>query len=91
MRQIPLSARAREIIGLLPRGGVTVFDVDPATRDALFRHAKTAAQIPDLHFHDSRAEAVWRLPKKLGVMELARMIEDRDLKSLLLIVERRLG
>lgn len=84
VRRVPLSARAREIIGLLPREGATVFDIDPATRDALFRRAKNAAKIPDLHFHDSRAEAIWRLSKKLDVMELARMIGHRDLKSLLL-------
>ena len=43
----------------------------------------TATQIPDLHFHDSRAE-VWRLSGKLDVMELTRVIGHRDLKSLLI-------
>jgi hypothetical protein len=38
----------------------------------------------DLHYHDSRAEAIWRLSKKLDVMELARVIGHRDLRSLLL-------
>ena len=36
------------------------------------------------YFHDSRAEAIWRLSKKLDVMELARVIGHRDLKSLLI-------
>lgn len=82
-RRVPLSPRAREIIALLPKGGETVFEIDSGTRDALFRRARDAAEVHNLHFHDSRAEAIWRLSKKLDVMELARMIGHRDLKSLL--------
>lgn len=84
LRRVPLTARAREIIALLPRTDRPVFDLDTGSRDALFRRARTAAQIPNLHFHDSRAEAIWRLSKKLDVMELARVIGHRDLKSLLI-------
>ena len=40
--------------------------------------------IKDLHFHDSRAEAIWRLSKKLDVLELARVIGHRNLSSLLI-------
>lgn len=84
MRQVPLSPRAREILAVLPRDGATVFNLHAGTRDALWRRAVKAAGIPDLHFHDSRAEAVWRLSRKLDVMELARVIGHRDLKSLLI-------
>lgn len=83
-RTVPLSARAREILSALPRDRSTCFDVHAGTRDALFRRAVAAAEITDLHFHDSRAEAIWRLSKKLDVMELARMIGHRDLRSLLI-------
>jgi integrase len=83
LRRVPLSARAREIVALLPRGEGTVFGLEAGTRDALFRKARDRAEIPNLHFHDSRAEAIWRLSKKLDVMELARVIGHRDLKSLL--------
>lgn len=83
MRRVPLSARAREIINLLPSDAMTVFNVAGATKDVLFRRARDAAKVSNLHFHDSRAEAIWRLSKKLDVMELARMIGHRDLKSLL--------
>lgn len=82
-RRVPLSARAREIINLLPSDAITVFNVEGATKDVLFRRARDAAKVSNLHFHDSRAEAIWRLSKKLDVMELARMIGHRDLKSLL--------
>lgn len=84
VRKVPLTARAREILSLLPRGGDTVFDVEPASRDTLFRKARVRAGVVDLHYHDSRAEAIWRLSKKLDVMELARVIGHRDLRSLLI-------
>lgn len=80
-RRVPLSPRAREILALLPRTD-PVFGLQSAQRDALFRKARDRAQIPNLHFHDSRAEAIWRLSKKLDVLELARVIGHRDLKSL---------
>jgi len=83
-RFVPLSSRAREILELLPREADTVFGLESAQRDALFRKARDRAKIPNLHFHDSRAEAIWRLSKKLDVMELARVIGHRDLKSLLI-------
>ena len=82
-RAVPLSPRAREILALLPRTD-PVFGLESAQRDALFRKARNRAQIPNLHFHDSRAAAIWRLSKKLDVMELARVIGHRDLRSLLL-------
>lgn len=82
-RVVPLSARAREILGALSPDTETCFDLDAGTRDVLWRRAVKAADIPDLHFHDSRAEAIWRLSKKLDVMELARMIGHRDIRSLM--------
>jgi integrase len=83
-REVPLSTTARAILAVLPRTQAPVFDLQPGTRDTLFRRARDAAQIPNLHFHDSRAEAIWRLSKKLDVMELARVIGHRDLRSLLI-------
>lgn len=79
-RDVPLSKRAVEILETLP--GLS-FDLQPGTRDVMFRRARTAAEIPNLHFHDARAEAIWRLSKKLDVLELARMIGHRDPRSLM--------
>lgn len=83
-RKVPLSPRAREILAVLPRGDSPAFDLHAGTRDALWRKAVKAAEIPDLHFHDSRAEAIWRLSKKLEVLELARVIGHRDIRSLMI-------
>lgn len=76
-RQVPLSRRAVEILELVGPG----FGIEPALRDALFRKAKLRAQT-DVRFHDARAEAIWRLSKKLDVLQLAEMIGHRDINSL---------
>lgn len=82
-RDVALSPRAIAIMrALLEDGRPTLFTVSNASRDALFRKGRDAAGVPDLHFHDSRAEAVVRLSKVLDVLELAEQIGHRDLKSL---------
>lgn len=83
-RDVALSPRAMEIIrALLTDKRVQLFTVGNAVRDALFRKARDAAGIPDLHFHDSRSEAVSRLSKVLKVQDLADQIGHRDLNSLM--------
>lgn len=81
VREVPLSSRAVAILKTLPGN---VFDLNPQSRDVFFRRAREAAQIQNLHFHDARAEAIWRLSKKFNILELARIIGHRDLKSLML-------
>lgn len=82
-RDVALSPRAIAIMeGLLADGRERLFTISNASRDTLFRKGRTAAKIPDLHFHDSRAEAVVRLSKRFDVLELAEQIGHRDIKSL---------
>jgi len=84
-RDVPLSAEARRIIEQLrPLNGErdTVFDVSVASLDALFRKARARARIEDLHFHDTRREALTRLSKIFDVMKLARISGHRDLRVL---------
>lgn len=89
-REVALSKRAVELFGFLPRessgplskGSGPCFTVTPGTRDALFRRTRRAAGLDDLHFHDTRHEAITRLAKKLDVLDLARMVGHRDLRSL---------
>jgi integrase len=83
-RDVALSNEARRLLKLLPKGDGPVFGLHTSQRDALFRKARKKAGVVDLHFHDARAEAIWRLSGKLNVMELARMIGHRDLNSLLI-------
>lgn len=83
-RDVALSPVAVEIIReLLADGRQRLMRSTSAVRDTLFRKARDAAGIVNLHFHDSRTEAIFRLSKVLDVLELARQIGHRDLRSLL--------
>jgi integrase len=89
-RHVPLSKRAVELIEKLRgRDETTVFTFHGQSLGTLFRKARQRAakdmpSISTLHFHDSRHEACTRLSNKLTVLELARVIGHRDLKSLLI-------
>ncbi len=89
-RQVPLSSAALRLLSLLPRqgDGAACFDIRSGSLDALWRKARQRAQancpsVASLHFHDSRHEATTRLARKLGPLDLARMIGHRDLNSLM--------
>lgn len=83
-REVALSPRAVELVeSLLSDGRPMLFTVSNAVRDALFRKMRDAAGLKDLHFHDSRSEAVTRLSKRLKVQDLADQIGHRDLNSLM--------
>ncbi len=77
-RDVPLTARAREIWDMVPEG----FGVTSATLDAMFRVATTRAGIEGMTFHDTRHEAITRLAKKLHVLDLARMVGHSDIRQL---------
>jgi integrase len=82
-RDVPLSSKARAILARLPREGDSCFGITSQNLDALFRRAKARVGIDDLHFHDSRAEALTRLSKVFQPMELAKVSGHRDLRILL--------
>lgn len=84
-REVPLSTRAVEILELLLARceDGRVFGLGAADRDALWRKARPA-DLKSLHFHDTRGEAIWRLSKKLDVLQLARVIGHRNPASLMI-------
>lgn len=82
-RSVPLSTEARRILDQLPRNGDSVFGLATSQIDALFRKAREKALVEDLHFHDTRHEAITRLSKRLDVLDLARMVGIRDLRILM--------
>jgi integrase len=87
-RDVALSPAAVRIVrGLLKDGRERLFTITLGSRDALFREMRKAAGIEDLHFHDSRTEAIFRLSKKLDILELARQIGHRDVRSLMFYYE----
>ncbi|RMD59964.1 site-specific integrase [Candidatus Parcubacteria bacterium] len=82
-RDVPLSSRAVELLRMMEgKHPQKVFTVSPKTMDVLFRRVRDMADLKDLHFHDSRAEALTRLSKKVDVMRLARISGHRDIKIL---------
>lgn len=90
-RVVPLSIEALRLLSLLPRlaDDDRIFQLDSAQLDSLFRNARAKALVEDLHFHDSRREALSRMaaPKARGgkgidVMTLAKISGHRDLRIL---------
>lgn len=81
-RVIPLTRQAVRLLWpMMGRG--KVFTVSAASLDALFRKARDNLLIRDMHFHDSRAEALTRLARKVDVMTLARISGHKDINLLL--------
>lgn len=87
-RDVPMSTEAVRIMGQLSRENEEntlnyVFCLNSQQIDALFRKAKARSMIENLHFHDTRHEAITRLAKRLDVLDLARMVGHRDLRMLM--------
>jgi integrase len=80
-RDIPLSKRAVELLGLLPQD--TLFGLTAANLSALFRKQKLISGVEGVNFHDTRHLAITRLSKKLDVLALARLTGHKDIKQLL--------
>jgi integrase len=80
-RNVPLSTRAIELLKSLshhPRP----FDVDKDVLSSLFRRVCIDCKVENAHFHDARATALTRLAGILNMLELARMVGHRDIRSL---------
>lgn len=81
-RNVPMSPRALELLQLVPRTGPGPFPVHAGSFDTVYRKVCKELGIVDLHFHDTRHEAVSRLAKIYPIMQLSAVIGHRDLKSL---------
>ncbi len=81
-RKVPLSPRALELLAMLPRTLPNVFPVQEGSFGVVYRTVCKELGIEDLHFHDTRHEAVSRLAKIYPVLQLAAISGHRNLKSL---------
>ncbi len=81
-RNVPLSKRAVELFRAMPTSKGRVFTIPQASAGVIFKRACDLAEIKDFHFHDLRHCAITNLAKKLSVLELARMVGHKDLRSL---------
>lgn len=80
-REVPLTLSAIRLLSTVaekPR----CFEISSATLDVLFRKARDRLMIEDLHFHDSRAEALTRLARKVDVLTLSKISGHKDLRIL---------
>lgn len=86
-RDVPLSPRAIELLRKLPEQEYSytpMFQLKAASLDTLFRKYRERTTIEDLHFHDTRHEAITRLAKIFDVLPLARIVGHRDIKQLMI-------
>lgn len=83
-RDVPLSDEALRLLRQLAgvSDGPLVLQLTAASIDAAFRKARDKAVIDDLHFHDTRHEAVTRLARVFDILSLARVIGHKDLRML---------
>lgn len=84
-RDVPLSLEAQRILNQVldvTKGKGYIFGLTAKTIDANFRRLRGRAGIVDLHFHDTRREALTRLSNKLDVMALAKLSGHKDLRIL---------
>jgi integrase len=80
-REVPLSRHAIRLLRPVA-AKEQCFAVSSGTLDTIFRKARDKLLIEDLHFHDSRAEALTRLSRKVDVMTLAKISGHKDLRIL---------
>lgn len=85
-RDVPLSRHALRLLRPVA-DRKQCFTVTAASLDALFRKTRTRLAvanppIAELHFHDSRAEALTLLSRKVDVMTLAKISGHKDLSIL---------
>lgn len=88
VRHVPLFKRSVRVLRVLDdaakvQGRDNYFKVSVQSIDTLFRKVRDYLMIENLHFHDSRADALTRMARKVDVMTLARISGHRDLRQLL--------
>jgi integrase len=60
-----------------------MWTINSASLDALFRKARDSCLLSHIHFHDSRAEALTLLSRRMDVLTLSKISGHRDLRQLL--------
>jgi integrase len=80
-REVPLTRHAIRLLEPVA-SREQCFTISSATLDTMFRKARDRLLIEDLHFHDSRAEALTRLSRKVDVLTLAKISGHKDLRIL---------
>ena len=84
-RDVPLSRRAVELLATMPKRGSRVFKSNKVVAGTVFSRVCKAAGLDDLHFHDTRHEAITRIVAagKIDAITLARMTGHKNLNQIL--------
>lgn len=82
MREVPLTRQARRLLKVLSGRG-DYFEISPGSRDAMFRKAKAEIGLDEIHFHDTRAEALTLLSRRVDVYTLQRISGIKDVRILI--------
>lgn len=88
IRFVPITRKAARVLRVLDDAAKEAkrdayFTISSASIDVLFRKVRDYLMLENLHFHDSRADALTRMARKMDVMTLARVSGHRDLRQLL--------
>ncbi len=85
-RDVPLTERAEEILRIMEKAKEepldSVFRLTANQIDGNFRKAKLRAGAGEVHFHDTRREALTRMSEVLSVMELSKVSGHKDINIL---------
>lgn len=81
-RDVPLTKEAIRILQQVRTDNIYVFNLKSSQIESAFIKAKQRSLIKDLHYHDSRANAITKLSQKVDILTLARISGHRDLKML---------
>lgn len=87
-RWVPVTKKAARLLSMLDAWAVqnrrdTYFTISSESLDVLFRKVRDRILIKGLHFHDSRADALTRLSKRVDILRLAKISGHRDIKQLM--------
>lgn len=86
-RQVPLTRRAARLLAVLDAAALAAerdeyFTLTAASLDALFRKIRGQLMLDGRRFHDSRADNLTRMARKVDVMTLARISGHKNIKLL---------
>lgn len=82
VRYVPIPKRCARLLRVLCVKPGSLWTIKPANLDVLFRKARDGCDLDAIHFHDSRAEALTLLSRRMDVLTLSKVSGHRDLAQL---------
>jgi integrase len=86
IRSVPLTPKAKTLLSnaiQMANHEIFVFKITHTTVTDLLRYCFKKLNIVDLHFHDTRHEAISRLAKIYGILDLAKIVGHSSVEYLL--------